>query len=386
MTHTQFGRNSLGIVEFNPIQYRIPIYQRLEQRNNISFDVLFLNDHGHQPSVDPGFGVTVAWDIDLLSGYAHDFLTSTEHPLNVYRRLRKLTQWLINHSVIIVQGHSNPWMLAVILICRLRGIPYILRSCTQLQGRSTGIRQHLRNSLVRMVVSHSAGGLAYGQLNETFYRKYNAPRIVSAPYSVNNERFARTPDVKRSQLLARWGLDESLKVIMFSGKLVPNKRPLDLITAVQLLDQEVNTIFVGDGSMADQVRSALKPGRGAVTGFINQNDLPMYYHAADILVLPSAHEKWGAVVNEAMATGALPVVSDGVGAAPDLVSGLGEVYPCGDIVTLAGALNRALTRIESGRIRSQIREHVARHSVDKTVDGFEQIVMSVMGQHRAPRD
>ena len=70
---------------------------------------------------------------------------------------------------------------------------------------------------------------------------------------------------------------------------------------------------------------------GIVTGFVNQADLPSYYHAADVLVLPSESEPWGLVVNEAMAAGALPVLSDRVGATPDLVSGLGEIYPCGDI-------------------------------------------------------
>jgi len=67
---------------------------------------------------------------------------------------------------------------------------------------------------------------------------------------------------------------------------------------------------VGDGALAGQVRAALPPGRGAVTGFVNQADLPPYYHAADILVLPSSHEPWGLVVNEAMNRGLAVIATD----------------------------------------------------------------------------
>ena len=84
-------------------------------------------------------------------------------------------------------------------------------------------------------------------------------------------------------------------------------------------------LFVGDGVLAERVQASISPANGVVTGFVNQSDLPIYYHAADILVLPSDEETWGLVVNEAMAAGTLPVVSDKVGCAPDLVDGVGEV-------------------------------------------------------------
>ena len=108
------------------------------------------------------------------------------------------------------------------------------------------------------------------------------------------------------RVLTRHGLKDDKPVIMYCGKLYPGKRPLDLVDAVGLLPGEVNTLFVGDGSLADQIRAALPPGNAAVTGFINQSDLPAYYHAADILVLPSQIEMWGLVINEGMAAGSVP--------------------------------------------------------------------------------
>ena len=171
---------------------------------------------------------------------------------------------------------------------------------------------------------------------------------------------------------------------MYCGKLYPGKRPLDLVDAVGLLPGEVNTLFVGDGSLADQVRAALPEGRGAVTGFINQSDLPAYYHAADILVLPSEIEMWGLVINEGMAAGTFPVVSDRVGCAEDLVAGIGEVYPCGDVPSLAAALTRALRRVQDPETRGQMRQHAARYSLDGTAEGFEQAAFAVAANRKSP--
>ena len=69
-------------LHFNPIQYHTPLYQLMARRGRIELDVLFLTDDGHGPVVDTEFGVPVAWDIDLLSGYEHQFLTTAgRHPL-----------------------------------------------------------------------------------------------------------------------------------------------------------------------------------------------------------------------------------------------------------------------------------------------------------------
>jgi glycosyltransferase involved in cell wall biosynthesis len=82
------------------------------------------------------------------------------------------------------------------------------------------------------------------------------------------------------------------------------------------------------------------------------------------------------VVNEAMAAGAVPVVSDRVGAAPDLVEGVGEVYPHGDVAALAEALRRTLARLGTPGLRDQVRERVARYSVDATAAGYEEAALA----------
>jgi glycosyltransferase involved in cell wall biosynthesis len=83
------------------------------------------------------------------------------------------------------------------------------------------------------------------------------------------------------------------------------------------------------------------------------------------------------VVNEAMAAGALPVVSDRVGCAPDLVQGVGEVFRCGDVADLASALGRAMGALRDTAVRDRMRRHVARYSLERTADGFERAALAV---------
>ena len=72
-----------------------------------------------------------------------------------------------------------------------------------------------------------------------------------------------------------------------------------------------------------------------------------------------------------MAAGALPVVSDRVGAGPDLVDGVGEVFPCGDVTALTEALRRALGRLGDPEVSEQVRQRIARYSIDIAAVGFE---------------
>src|ERR1017187_9861021 len=173
MNQRQSGRCKLGILAYGPVQYHAPLYQRLAKRGNVELDVLFLSDKGYHPVIDPLFGVPIAWDIDLLSGYRHHFLVRIDHPKNLVQRIWTLMRWLPSHDAVVVNGYSSPWMVLAMAICYALRIPYLLRASSHPQGLSTGFRRHLRHTAARLVVAGSSAALSMGQLNEDFYRKYN---------------------------------------------------------------------------------------------------------------------------------------------------------------------------------------------------------------------
>ena len=142
--------------------------------------------------------------------------------------------------------------------------------------------------------------------------------------------------------------------MLFLSKLTAKKRADDLIRAFAVIERQfanARLVIAGSGAQAEQLRNLaadLNLERLVFVGFHNQSELPGLYAACDVFVLPSANEPWGLVVNEAMAAGLPVIVSDEVGAAPDLVEGKGTgiVFPCGNVTALAQALATLIASLD----------------------------------------
>ena len=77
----------------------------------------------------------------------------------------------------------------------------------------------------------------------------------------------------------------------------------------------------------------------AFVGRVEQKDLPVYYNAADVMVMPSYYESFGLVSLEALACG-IPVVATPVGVMDTIIQeGLnGQLIANGDAKLLAKAI------------------------------------------------
>jgi len=380
MSRPATARPRLGVLATHPIQYQAPLYQELARRGVVDLDVAFLSSAGAKPVYDPGFGVTLSWDIDLLGGYRSTVVA--RRPLaGKPAWLAAATRWLRRQHVVVLHGHADPEMLLAAAACRLHGIPYVLRGDAQPEpaaaGPAAGPRRLARHLVAGAVVRGAAGALPIGERNAAFYRRYAGIPLFLAPYSVDNERFRAAADAARAGRAARLaslGLDPRRPTVIFSGKLIPQKRPLDLVRAIEQAGP-LNLLMLGDGPLRAEIRE--HEGRLPVRclGFVNQAELPGWYASGDIIALPSGREPWGLVVNEGMACGLLPVVSDAVGCGPDLVRGIGEVFPAGD----TGALAAALTRVaaQSRERAALLRGRLADYTVAATAAGFEQAAVAL---------
>ena len=58
----------------HPIQYFAPLWQALTARGDVALRVFYFSRAAVEPTLDREFGKVVAWDIDLLVGYEHEFL------------------------------------------------------------------------------------------------------------------------------------------------------------------------------------------------------------------------------------------------------------------------------------------------------------------------
>src|SRR4051812_15375617 len=69
-------RRPLRVAYFvsHPIQYQAPLLKRIAEEKDIDFTAFFSSDLSLRGYLDPGFGVSVKWDIPLLQGYKSQFL------------------------------------------------------------------------------------------------------------------------------------------------------------------------------------------------------------------------------------------------------------------------------------------------------------------------
>ena len=349
----------------------------------MDLEVAFLSSRGAQPYHDPGFGVTVAGDVDLLGGYR--WILLPRRPLVTKTCwLISASNWLRRQDIVVLHGHADPEMLLAVVACRLLRVPYLLRGDSHPESTAVGWRRIVRHLLANFVVRSAAGALPIGRLNAAFYDRYGRIPQYTAPYSVDNDRFRISSDEARPsrvQRLESLGLDPKRPTVIFSGKLIPQKRPLDAVHAIARSGGELNLVMLGDGPLREEVRRYESHLPVRCLGFVNQAELAGWYASGDVLVMASeGREAWGLVVNEGMACGLTPVVSDAVGCASDLVDGVGETFPVGDVEALTRALLRASNYAQARH--DKIRCRLARFTVTETAKGYEQAALALGGRGR----
>ncbi|MHB8471104.1 MAG: glycosyltransferase family 4 protein [Gaiellaceae bacterium] len=303
--------------------------------------MLFLSRDGLE-AYDAGFGTrAVAWDADLLSGYASRFTDLSGVVREIVRG---------DAHAVWVHGFTEPGPALAIAAARLARKPVLLRDEQTILRRRRPPKSWLRAAVLRALFTQ-VDGLAISASNGDYFRRYGIPdtRIHDVPYCVDNDDLrvrARELSPQRDQIRRRFGLADEQPVVLFVGKLSPVKQPLQLLEAFRRVrsQRKCSLLFVGEGDLEDDLRAAV----GAqhipdvrFAGFLNRSDIASAYAAADVLAFPSLHETFGLVVAEAM-NFALPIVtSTTVGCAADLVHDgeNGFVVLPSDVEALARALN-----------------------------------------------
>ena len=135
------------------------------------------------------------------------------------------------------------------------------------------------------------------------------------------------------------------------GSVVPRKGYDVLVAALaRLADLPWRATIVGDRTRSPETARRLDDEvvrlglaeRVTCTGAVAPENLPAYYAAADLFVLPSRFEGYGMVYAEAIAHG-LPVIGTTAGAIPDTVpAGAGVLVPPDNAEALATVLRRLI--------------------------------------------
>jgi len=180
-------------------------------------------------------------------------------------------------------------------------------------------------------------------LQSSPYLSQVAPKCVVIPMGIDLERFQKPRSEEAKELRHKY----DTPLLLFVGMLRYYKGLEYLITALR--DVKATLLVVGAGPMAERWQSlAVRLGLADRVFFVGQHveDLPAYYQACDLFVLPSSHrsEAFGLVQVEAMACGKAVICTElGTGTSYVNLDGVtGLVVPARDADALAQGINRLL--------------------------------------------
>lgn len=169
-------------------------------------------------------------------------------------------------------------------------------------------------------------------------------RCSIVPYGIDGDRLR--PTAATAALTARLRQQARGVIVLFVGRFRYYKGLDILIRAIRAVDATL--LLVGSGPEEPQLRSLVASlglaGRVRFAGSVSEASLPAYYHAADVLALPSVYrsESFGLALAEAHACG-IPTVSTELGTATSVVNRhdeTGLVVEPGSVEALAGALSK----------------------------------------------
>ena len=401
---TERRKVRLAYLVSHPIQYQAPLLRRIALEPDIDLTVLFGSDFSVRGYKDRGFGVEVAWDTPLLEGYRSEFLrplrdtgeVSPTAPISrgIFHRLQQ-RDGSPAFDALWVHGYASINSLQAILAANALGIPVLLRAESWLADRArTPSRLAIKSAFFKLLSKGISAVLPIGTVNAAYWTHYfgaSVPQFLM-PYAVNNEYFADLAAAaapRQHELRTELGLSPERPLILFASKLQQRKHADHLLEAYSRFietrtpENRPYLVVVGDGEQRAQLEAQAQQLRledVRFAGFRNQSELPRFFQLADVFVLPSRHEPWGLIVNEAMASGCPVIVSTDVGCHADLVTdGVeGCVFPVGDIPALTRALHRVFFSPGSAATMGEAaRRRISTWTYEEDIQGLRRALAAV---------
>jgi len=145
-----------------------------------------------------------------------------------------------------------------------------------------------------------------------------ADKIIIAPHWVDQQMFS-VQDKKMCKEDTGW---QGRFVVLYAGRFVEDKGVSQIIAAAKTINRDVVFAFAGTGPLEDAVSNAAKDGPNIIyLGRVDNERMPIYYNAADLILVPSRHAGDGIprVITEALSCGT-PIIGANRGGIPDVVN------------------------------------------------------------------
>jgi len=212
---------------------------------------------------------------------------------------------------------------------------------------------------------------------EVFER--NAERVRAVPLGVDTNRYRPIESARE-----RLGWDSDERILLFVGAMERHhfyKNVEGLIDAVAETEKVDRLVLVGSGDLVPKLKQ--KVNRDGIddkinfSGYVPEDNLPTYYSASDVFVLPSKADRgeaFGIVLLEAMACGT-PVVTTDIPGVRTVVGEGGVVVPPDDTEALIDGVTEALNETFMPRNRAE-----GRYSIETVLKQVESVYDNVLNE------
>jgi len=235
------------LIASHPIQYAVPVYRAMASHPRLNPLIAYCSLQGAQPGLDTEFGVEVQWDVPLLDGYpwVHVPNRSPQPRFDRFWGLFNPGLWpLIRkgefEAVVIQLGYVYASFWIALAAAKLVDIPVFFGTdAATLEARSgRRWRPQLKTWLWPKVFQLADIALTPSTAGQRLLQSLGIrpDRIAMTYYVVDNDWWAQKAEhADRGAARRHYGIPERAFVVLCCLKLVPWKRPRDVLRAAATL-------------------------------------------------------------------------------------------------------------------------------------------------------
>jgi len=357
--------------------YRIPLFNGLARDPSVDLHVIFLAE------TDPGLRQWKVYKEEIR--FSYQVLPSWRKQIAAYNVLLNFGMAgalrRARPDFVLCGGYSYLAAWQALFWARASSVPFFLWSESNRQDIRGGLS--FVEFLKRTFLDECSGFVVPGRSAAQYLLDHGIKErnIFTAVNAVDNDFFSCVAARARGNAAEqrnKIGLPD--RYLLFSGRLVRQKGVFELLAAYAKLEsglrQQIGLVFVGDGScrsLLEERSQLISPGVVKFAGFVQREELPIYYALAEMLILPTYTDTWGLVVNEAMVCGLPIIVSQAAGCAADLVTEgwNGYIVDPTNVGTLSDVIRRLATQPElQASMSMNSLKRIQRYSPDEWSKGI----------------
>lgn len=272
-----------------PSFYKINLYNSINEHDRIF--VIYTGLDAESRNADFFRGDMHFEHCYLTGGFFSKIMTL----IRILRRVR--------YEEILLGGWDSveAWIAAFLSARRKNSV--VVESSIQ-ESSTSGVKGFLK----RCFISRTRKTYASGKLQAELVRKLGFRGEIVITKGVGIFNYISQP---------KYSARSEVRNFLFVGRLVPVKNLEYLIRKFSDYP-ELNLSIIGFGELESHLKS-IASDNIRFLGAVDNKELPSYYQAADVFVLPSISEVWGLVVEEALNNGIPVMISDRVGCSGEII-------------------------------------------------------------------